>query len=73
MRDEWLTSCRDLPPKGGYAPIRYKRNLPARGPNAVFALFTMLGISAYGFYRIGQGNIERRCVLRTTRPCQHRC
>jgi len=40
----------DLPPVGGFDPINYKRNLPARGPPG-WALFA--GVAAFmagGFY-----------------------
>ncbi|WFD05675.1 hypothetical protein MVES1_001007 [Malassezia vespertilionis] len=50
----------DLPPTGGYAPIRYKRNLPARGPSGVTLIAGIIGITAFGFYRMGQGQIEKR-------------
>lgn len=56
---------RDLPPQGGYAPIRYKRNLPVRGPSGVFLIFATVGVSIFGFWRLGQGNVERRYVLCT--------
>ncbi|CCU97729.1 unnamed protein product [Malassezia sympodialis ATCC 42132] len=55
---------KDLPPQGGYAPIRYKRNMPVRGPSGVFLIFATVGISAFGFWRLGQGNIERRELAR---------
>ncbi|WFD26708.1 Vacuolar protein sorting-associated protein 41 [Malassezia nana] len=61
---EGITYKQDLPPQGGYAPIRYKRNLPVRGPSGVFLLFATVGVSVFGFWRLGQGNIERRYV-----PC----
>lgn len=59
---------RDLPPRGGFAPIRYKRNMPVRGPSGVFLIFATIGVSAFGFFRIGQTNIEKRCVP-TRRAC----
>lgn len=55
-------TIRDLPPRGGYAPIRYKRNLPAKGPSGVMLIFMTVGITAFGFWRLGLGNIERRYV-----------
>ncbi|UZJ51681.1 hypothetical protein CBS101457_001001 [Exobasidium rhododendri] len=54
----------DLPPSGGYEPIRYKRNLPARGPGGLVVFSGVLAICAYGFYRVGQGNLERRELKR---------
>ncbi|KDN36141.1 GRIM-19 [Tilletiaria anomala UBC 951] len=54
----------DLPPQGGYAPIRYKRNLPARGPGGIAIFGGVLAICAWGFYRVGQGNLEQRELKR---------
>jgi len=62
-----LTRHRDLPPQGGYAPIRYKRNLPARGPSGVMLMLSAVGITAFGFWRLGLGNVERRYVRCTDR------
>lgn len=50
----------DLPPQGGYEPIRYKRNLPARGPGGLVVFGAVLGICGYGFYRVAIGNLEQR-------------
>ncbi|WFD23195.1 Vacuolar protein sorting-associated protein 41 [Malassezia equina] len=61
---EGITYKQDLPPQGGYAPIRYKRNMPVRGPSGVFLLFATVGVSAFGFWRLGQGNVERRELAR---------
>ncbi|RIB23893.1 hypothetical protein C2G38_1958712 [Gigaspora rosea] len=54
----------DLPRTGGFPSVRYKRNLPKKGPSGL-VLFTVLGaISVYGFYRVGQGNLEKRELRR---------
>lgn len=37
--------------------------MPVRGPSGVFLLFATVGVSAFGFWRLGQGNVERRYVL----------
>ncbi|CAA7260083.1 unnamed protein product [Cyclocybe aegerita] len=50
----------DMPPAGGFEAIKYKRNLPLRGPGAYVILGSVTGICAYGFYRLGKGNLERR-------------
>ena len=50
----------DLPPPGGYEPIRYKRNLPARGPGGLAIFGGVIAICTYGFWRLGQGNLEQR-------------
>lgn len=48
----------DLPPVGGYDPIQWKRNLPSRGFRPVICLGILVGVSAYGFYKVIQGNRE---------------
>lgn len=50
----------DMPPVGGYQPVQYKRNLPARGFRPATYLAIMGGIMAYGFYRVGQGVREHK-------------
>ena len=55
-----LTVYRDMPPQGGFDAIKYKRNLPFRGPGGVAILGGVTAICAYGFYRVGQGNLEKR-------------
>lgn len=49
-----------MPPVGGFEAIKYKRNLPFRGPGSLVILGGVTGICAYGFYRLGKGNLERR-------------
>jgi hypothetical protein len=51
-----------MPPPGGFQQIQYKRNLSLRGPSGPIILAAALAISAFGFWRVGQGNIERRCA-----------
>ncbi|KAN0097562.1 hypothetical protein V8E55_002008 [Tylopilus felleus] len=52
----------DMPPPGGFEAVRYKRNLPFRGPSGLAILGAVTAVCAYGFYRVGKGNLERRCV-----------
>ncbi|KAL1623615.1 hypothetical protein SLS56_008198 [Neofusicoccum ribis] len=54
----------DMPPVGGYEPVQYKRNLPARGFRPAAYLAIMGGIMAYGFYRVGQGIREHNELAR---------
>ncbi|CAF9917611.1 MAG: hypothetical protein HETSPECPRED_003537 [Heterodermia speciosa] len=54
----------DLPPSGGYAPIQYKRNIPARGFRPSFYLFAMGAIVTYGFYKYGVGIREHNELAR---------
>ncbi|ORX37617.1 GRIM-19 protein [Kockovaella imperatae] len=50
----------DMPPKGGYANVPYKRNLPVRGVSGAVIMGTTALICSYGFYKMGQANIEKR-------------
>ncbi|WVQ84511.1 hypothetical protein IAT38_006665 [Cryptococcus sp. DSM 104549] len=54
----------DMPPAGGYEPVKYKRNLPARGPSGLVLFAGMALICGIGWYRVGQGNAEKRELLR---------
>ncbi|KAJ7752812.1 B16.6 subunit of GRIM-19, NADH:ubiquinone oxidoreductase [Mycena maculata] len=54
----------DLPPAGGFEAVKYKRNLPLRGPGALVILGGVTAFCSFGFYRIGLGNIERRELKR---------
>lgn len=51
-----------MPPPGGFDAIKYKRNLPLRGPSGLVILGGVTAVCAYGFYRLGKGNLEKRCV-----------
>ncbi|KAF8238956.1 hypothetical protein L208DRAFT_1374878 [Tricholoma matsutake] len=53
-----------MPPQGGFEAIKYKRNLPFRGPGSLVILGGVTGICGYGFYRLGKGNLERRELQR---------
>ncbi|GJE84340.1 GRIM-19 [Phanerochaete sordida] len=53
-----------MPPSGGFQQIRYKRNLPFRGPSGVVILAGVTAFCGYGFYRIGLGNLEKRELQR---------
>ncbi|GAA94505.1 hypothetical protein E5Q_01157 [Mixia osmundae IAM 14324] len=58
------TFKQDLPPQGGYESIRYKRNLPVRGPGGVIIFGGVFLICTFGFYKVGQGNLEKRELAR---------
>ncbi|KAJ2927894.1 hypothetical protein H1R20_g9199, partial [Candolleomyces eurysporus] len=53
-----------MPPAGGFETIKYKRNLPTRGPGAYAILGGVTAICAYGFYRLGKGNLEKQELQR---------
>ncbi|KAL9106978.1 MAG: hypothetical protein Q9187_008491 [Circinaria calcarea] len=50
----------DLPPAGGYEPIQYKRNLPARGFRPAYYLLAVGAIMTYGFIKVGKGIREQK-------------
>lgn len=52
-----------MPPAGGFEAVKYKRNLPFRGPGSLVILGGVTLISVFGFYRVGKGNLEKRYVL----------
>ncbi|GAA5876763.1 hypothetical protein JCM5296_003268 [Sporobolomyces johnsonii] len=54
----------DLPPAGGYNPIKYKRNLPTKGPSGAIVFSAVAAICAFGFWRVGLGNLEKRELQR---------
>ncbi|CDK29101.1 unnamed protein product [Kuraishia capsulata CBS 1993] len=49
----------DLPPIGGYESIQWKRNLPSRGFRPTIWFAGLVGMTAYGFYHVCQGNREK--------------
>ncbi|KIL00515.1 hypothetical protein PAXRUDRAFT_29762 [Paxillus rubicundulus Ve08.2h10] len=53
-----------MPPPGGFEAVKYKRNLPFRGPGGLAILGAVAAVCAYGFYRVGKGNLERRELQR---------
>ncbi|GAA5998171.1 uncharacterized protein JCM10292_002371 [Rhodotorula paludigena] len=54
----------DLPPAGGFQPLRYKRNLPTKGPGGAVIFGACLAVCTFGFWRVGQGNLEKRELQR---------
>jgi NADH dehydrogenase (ubiquinone) 1 alpha subcomplex subunit 13 len=52
----------DMPPTGGYSPVQYKRNLPARGFRPAVYLIGTGVLMTYGFWRVGQGIREHKYV-----------
>ncbi|EGO02024.1 B16.6 subunit of GRIM-19, NADH:ubiquinone oxidoreductase [Serpula lacrymans var. lacrymans S7.3] len=54
----------DMPPPGGFEAVKYKRNLPFRGPSGLVILGAVTAVCAYGFYRVGKGNLEKRELQR---------
>ncbi|KAI9140877.1 GRIM-19, partial [Paraphysoderma sedebokerense] len=54
----------DLPPPGGFGSVRYKRNLPSRGPSGAVLFAGVIGIMTYGWYWTIEGIKERRELKR---------
>ncbi|OZJ04315.1 hypothetical protein BZG36_03172 [Bifiguratus adelaidae] len=54
----------DLPPAGGFSEVRYRRNIPRRGPSGLVIFTGMAAICAFGFWRVAEGNLERRELKR---------
>uniref|UniRef100_A0A0E0CWJ0 NADH dehydrogenase [ubiquinone] 1 alpha subcomplex subunit 13 n=1 Tax=Oryza meridionalis TaxID=40149 RepID=A0A0E0CWJ0_9ORYZ len=52
----------DGPPPGGFAPVRYARRIPTKGPSAIAIFLTAFGAFAWGMYQVGQGNKVRRAL-----------
>ncbi|KAH8925687.1 GRIM-19 [Atractiella rhizophila] len=50
----------DMPPPGGFEPVRYKRSLPIRGPSGAVIFASVLGLCTFGFYRVYHGNLEKK-------------
>ncbi|KAI9436618.1 hypothetical protein H4582DRAFT_1962142, partial [Lactarius indigo] len=53
-----------MPPTGGFEAVMCKRNPPLREPSGLAILGGVTALCAYGFYRIGEGNIEKRELQR---------
>ncbi|KAI9045538.1 putative NADH-ubiquinone oxidoreductase subunit GRIM-19 [Aspergillus affinis] len=54
----------DMPPSGGYGPVQYKRNVPARGFRPVYYLLGMHMFMAYGMYKLFYGIREQNELAR---------
>ncbi|KAF4446164.1 NADH dehydrogenase [Fusarium austroafricanum] len=58
----------DMPPRGGYEPVQYKRNLPAKGFRPGILLLGMGAVMGYGWYKLIGGMREAKCVLYPPSP-----
>nr|XP_054756156.1 NADH dehydrogenase [ubiquinone] 1 alpha subcomplex subunit 13-like [Lytechinus pictus] len=54
------TFRQDMPPKGGYSNISYKRMLPKRGFSGYTMFAGMAGIMTFGFVTLAMSNKQRR-------------
>eukprot|EP00591_Stephanopyxis_turris_P010588 CAMPEP_0195528806 /NCGR_PEP_ID=MMETSP0794_2-20130614/31123_1 /TAXON_ID=515487 /ORGANISM="Stephanopyxis turris, Strain CCMP 815" /LENGTH=133 /DNA_ID=CAMNT_0040659997 /DNA_START=72 /DNA_END=473 /DNA_ORIENTATION=+ len=59
LRPNNLPPVQDMPPPGGYPGIKTQRLLPARGPKGWQLWAGASAMIMYGFYQVGQTNIER--------------
>ncbi|RZC69241.1 hypothetical protein C5167_032327 [Papaver somniferum] len=50
----------DGPPPGGFAPVRYARRIPTKGPSAVAIFLATFTAFSWGMYEVGKGNKIRR-------------
>lgn len=55
----------DLPPKGGFPIVKYRKTPLQRGPSGLAIVLGGVALTAWGLYRSYNDNLERRCVL----PC----
>ncbi|KAH7327740.1 GRIM-19 [Stachybotrys elegans] len=54
----------DMPPKAGYGPVQYKRNLPSKGFRPGLVLLGMGAIMGYGWYKLFHGIREANELAR---------
>lgn len=52
---EAATPTQDLPPSGGFGPIRYRRHLPKRGPPGWVLLVGAMGVITGGLMLHARG------------------
>ncbi|XP_061980047.1 NADH dehydrogenase [ubiquinone] 1 alpha subcomplex subunit 13-A-like isoform X1 [Populus nigra] len=60
----------DGPPPGGFAPVRFARRIPNKGPSAMAIFLAAFGAFSYGMYQVGQGNKVRRFALKSFAFCR---
>ncbi|CAO3611849.1 unnamed protein product [Cunninghamella echinulata] len=54
----------NLPPAGGYPEVKYRRYIPKKGPSGLAIFAGITAVCTYGFYRVGQHNLERKELSR---------
>mmetsp|Transcript_30689 Transcript_30689/g.51853 ORF Transcript_30689/g.51853 Transcript_30689/m.51853 type:complete len:122 (-) Transcript_30689:2-367(-) len=50
----------DMPPPGGFPKVEHGSKITERGPSGLLIWSTSILCICFGFYRVGQTNIERR-------------
>ncbi|CAM1503585.1 Fc.00g011760.m01.CDS01 [Cosmosporella sp. VM-42] len=63
--------AQDMPPRGGYEPVQYKRNLPAKGFRPGVLLLGMGAVMGYGWYKLIHGMREAKYVAFDLNPTAH--
>ncbi|KAG5917927.1 hypothetical protein E4U60_001317 [Claviceps pazoutovae] len=56
--------AQDMPPKAGYGPVQYKRNLPISGIRPGTILLGVGAVMAYGWYKLFYGMREMNELAR---------
>ncbi|KAL9019456.1 MAG: hypothetical protein Q9185_003247 [Variospora sp. 1 TL-2023] len=64
MKPTTASMAQDLPPTGGYEPVQYKRNLPARGFRPSYYLAAVGLIMTWGLYKYVKGAREHNELAR---------
>ncbi|KAK9475397.1 GRIM-19 [Dipodascopsis tothii] len=59
-----MVNAQDLPPRGGYSDIQWKRNLPSRGFRPSIYLALIGGLTAVSLIPMTMGIRERRELTR---------
>ncbi|OAA36438.1 NADH:ubiquinone oxidoreductase 14kD subunit [Metarhizium rileyi] len=57
--------AQDMPPRGGYEPVQYKRNLPAKGFRPGILLLGVGAVMGFGWYKLIGGIREAKYVSHT--------
>ena len=60
----------DMPPKGGYPTIDWKRGARPRGPSGAAIWGGIIGLTVFGFYNISKTNAERRMCHKEQREAR---
>ena len=65
-----VASVQDLPPRGGYPRIDYKKGARPRGPSGALIWGGVVVATVYGFWQIGLTNKERRLAIKERREAR---
>merc|ERR1712216_35170 len=52
----------DMPPPGGFPSIRFGRRIANTGPSGAFVFGVSALVMGFGFYKVGQTNMETRAL-----------